>query len=240
MTPWPIRGLLLFLRHPSWWWRPLVATFLGWALLGVVGVAVAWSCWPAAEVTGLEHWLGVCVALAVACATALLTWAVVLPLLLWFALEDLARQAYRSTGREPQELNLARGFAGSLRVLINTAHWRLVWGVGGLVAGFAGPVGVVIAAVGATHLVSLDAWDLALGLDGRGGLDRLAVMRARRAERFTGVAAGALMLLLLGPTVIGLLLWLPAMVCGAALAVADDTGTPPGSAGFSLHREEAG
>ena len=90
-----------------------------------------------------------------------------------------------------------------------------------MIAGFAGPLGVAIAALGVTHVVSLDAWDIALGFQGKNGLERLAALRTHRRERFIGVGAGAAMLLVLGSTIIGLVVWLPAMVCGAALAAGE-------------------
>ena len=229
--PWPIRGLLLFLRHPSWWLRPILGSLIGWLAVIGVGTAISWWQWPLPEVTGWHHWLGVCIALALGFATALAAWALILPLILWFALAGLARQAYRSTGREPRELDVLRDGGASMRVVLNTIPHRL-GAVGiGAVGGFAGPVGVILAAIATTYVVSLDAWDLALSVAGRKGLDRLAVLRDRRLERTIGVVVGGLLLLGLSVTVIGLLLWLPALVCGAAVSVAEAEPQPAGGTG---------
>ena len=231
LMPWPLRGLLLFLSHPSWWLRPILGSLIGWLVVIAAGLAIGSWQWPVPELTGWHHWLGVCLAVALGLATALAAWALILPLILWFALAGLARQAYRSTGREPHELDALRDGGASLRVVLNTIPHRLGAVSLGVVGGFAGPVGAILAAIATTYVVSLDAWDLALSVAGRKGLDRLAVLHERRLERFIGVAVGGLLLLGLSVTVIGLLLWLPALVCGAALSVAEAEPQPAGGAG---------
>ena len=88
-----------------------------------------------------------------------------------------------------------------------------------MLSSFFGPLGLLVGAFGMAHLACIDAFDMALAVRGLSGARRRETMRAHRDEIVQGAMAGAVMNLGLGVTVLGWILWLPAMVSGAALQV---------------------
>lgn len=217
---WPLHGLWYFLRHPRLWLRPLLASLTTALVLGAVVAGIAWWWWPAAAVTGWERWLAWGRALALAIGAGLVLWAVLAPLLMALALESLAHAVLLERGVAAAGLPAGAGIAATLRVVVNTVPWRLGWPLAGLAAGFAGPLGAVVGALGAAHLAAIDCHDTAWSLRGRSGLERLELLRRERVAVWGGAAVAALLLLALAGTVVGLVLWLPALACGAALRVA--------------------
>lgn len=234
---WPLHGLWFLLRRPRLWLRPLLASLATWAVVLAVAGGIGWWWWPAPEAAGWERWLACGKALALAIASGLVLWAVAAPLLMALALESLARAVLAERGCALAELPAASAVAASLRVVVNTMPWRLGWPLAALVAAFAGPAGAVVGALGAAHLAAIDAHDLAWGLRGSRGIERLDLLRRERAQVWGGAAVAALLLLALGWTVVGLALWLPALACGAALRVADQAGAGGGTAGAGATKQ---
>jgi hypothetical protein len=228
---WPLRGVLLFLRSPRWWIRPMLGMLLALAAFVGIGLGTAWSTWPAVEITGMWWWVRALAAVGLGVAAVVVAWVLLLPLLMSFLLEDLARKAnaYAKTQVGPalpmaadrdasHELALVPGILASLKVLSWTMPTRLAWMGGSFVTGLlVAPLGVVISALGMGHVACIDAVDIALSLRGFDGKHRLAALKAHRHEiRQAALTAGLLHLALVA-TVIGWLVWLPGVVVGAAL-----------------------
>jgi len=217
---WPLQGAWRLLTTPRWRLRPLLITTLAWlVLLGVSGATLWWT-WPIETVTGWSRTWAIVWAIGVASATLFAAWLLVLPVLMWLAYEDLARQVQRAAGVEPVDLSLLRSLAAGTRVVVNTLPMRLGWIAAGLGTSLViGPAGVVIGAIGMGQIACIDALDLALALRGLNGLERVAALQAHRAERLqVGVVAG-LMHLGCAFTVVLWPLWLPSLVVGAAQRV---------------------
>jgi len=239
---WPLRGVLLFLRKPRWWARPILGMLLALTAFIGIGLGVAWSLWPAVETTGLWWWLYAGIAIGLAVASVVVAWVLLLPILMSFLLEDLARkanayakdhaQALPSLGAvqsfasveggvdraASHELPMMPGLLASLKVLGWTMPTRLGWMGISLVSGLiVPPLGVVISALGMGHIACIDATDIALGLRGFNGHDRLAALKTHRNEIRQAALTAGLLHLGLSATIIGWVLWLPGIVVGAAL-----------------------
>jgi hypothetical protein len=239
---WPLRGVVLFLRSPRWWLRPMLGMLLALAAFIGLGLAVAWWLWPIPETTGVWWWLYALIAIGLAFAAVVVAWVLLLPLLLSFLLEDLARRA-TAYAREhahalpslrggealagvvadidraaSHELPTVPGVLASLKVMGGTMPTRLGWMGTSLVTGvLVPPLGVVVSALGMGHVACIDAIDIALGLRGFDGRHRLAALKAHRNEVRQAALTAGLLHLGLSATIIGWMVWLPGIVVGAAL-----------------------
>jgi hypothetical protein len=247
---WPLRGVLLFLRSPRWWVRPIVGMVLTMAAFAGLGVGTAWWLWPdPAQTTGVWWWAYVGIAIGLAVAAVLVAWVLLLPIVLSFLLEDLARKANtyakekgipslgaaeslagmvaRIDRAASHELPTVPGLLASLKVLGGTLPTRLGWMGTSFVSGLiVPPLGVVVSALGMGHIACIDAIDISLGLRGFDGHHRLAALKAHRNEVRQAALTAGLLHLGLSATIIGWLLWLPGIVVGAALRTRawDDAG----------------
>lgn len=240
---WPLRGVLLFLRKPRWWVRPMLGMLLTLAAFLGLGIGVAWWLWPdALTVTGLWWWVYAGIAIGLAVASTVVAWVLLLPIVLSFLLEDLARKANayakEHTSALPSlgpaealggvvsgidraashELATVPGLLASLKVLGGTLPVRLAWmGTSFLTGLIIAPLGVVVSALGMGHIACIDAIDISLSLRGFDGHHRLAALKAHRNEVRQAALTAGLLHLGLSATIIGWLLWLPGIVVGAAL-----------------------
>jgi hypothetical protein len=237
---WPLRGVWLFVRTPSWWVRPLLTILILQAALFGIGLLIIWLLWPT-EASGLMWWLSVGLAIGLAFASVLFTWTLMLPLLMSFLLEDLARKANAyakaleahqpSHGSEipsstaqalikqdEHELAMVPGLLAGLKVMTATLPLRFGWMGASLITGIIiSPLGAVVSAIGMGHIACIDAVDISLSLRGRNGNQRLAALHAHRLELRQAAVGAGLLHIALSVTVIGWLLWLPGIVVGAAL-----------------------
>ena len=116
------------------------------------------------------------------------------------------------------ELPLVPGLLASLKVLGWTLPVRFAWMGSSLISGLiVPPLGVVISALGMGHIACIDAIDIALGLRGFDGKQRLAALKEHRNEIRQAALTAGLLHLGLAATIIGWVLWLPGVVVGAAL-----------------------
>lgn len=214
---WPARGLWSFLSRPAWWGRPMLAMLVALVLLIAAASVIGWWWWPTAETTGWSWWWQMGRSLGLAGVGALLTWMLVLPLLMAVALEALARAVQVRAGAAPTpEPTMAVAVLAGLRVLMGTLHLRAACLLLSLSGAFLGPLGLVIGALSMAFIACIDAIDIALSVRGLTGGQRLRALRAHRGEVWLGtLSAGTLNLVLL-PTGIGWLVWLPGLVVGAA------------------------
>lgn len=214
---WPARGLWSFLNRPAWWGRPMLAMLVALLLLIAASSAIGWWWWPTAEITGWSWWWQMGRALGLAGVGALLTWMLALPVLMAVALEALARAVQVRAGAvSTSEPKLSAAVLAGLRVLMGTLHIRLGCLLVALLGAFLGPLGLVLGAVSMAMIASVDAIDIALSVRGLTGAQRLRAMRAHRVEVWMGALSASMLNLVLLPTGIGWLIWLPGLVAGAA------------------------
>ncbi len=220
LASWPILGLRIYLAHPRLWLRPCIGLLLAWIMMLSAIIGVGWWWWP----TPSPHWsrwlahLGI--DLGLAAAAALAVWIFLLPLVMSFALERLAREAQRLAGAPPpQDEPLFASVRSSLHVLVRTLPLRIGWMGLALLSAFSGPIGVIVVACAMAHMAAIDAFDIALSARGIGGRRRMEIQRMHRHEVTQGALAAAALNIGLGLTALGWLLWLPALVAGAATRV---------------------
>jgi hypothetical protein len=218
---WPLNGLLFFLSRPRLWARPLAAVAVGWGLIIAVSFGVSAGAFPSWQLPWWDWLLLTLKAVGYGIAVFLALWVSVVPLLLSLAFEHLARAAQRDVGAGPVvEEPLARSLVSTCQVVLGTMLPRIFWLLLSVAAIFlAGPVSVVVGAIGMAAIGVIDAVDVALAVRGVPGSRRLAIMRAHRGALRTGALLAAALNLALGLTIVGWLLWLPALVCGAAVLV---------------------
>lgn len=214
---WPVRGLWCFLSHPQWWGRPVLAMLVALALLLAAATAVGWWWWPTVEVTGWSWWWQMARALGFGGVAALLTWMLAVPLVMAVALESLARAAQLRAGvTTVADPPIAAAVLASLRVVANTLHIRLGCVLLALLGAFLGPLGLVLSALAMGLTASIDALDTGLAVRGLAGLERVRAIQAHSGELWQGAIVAGMLNLVLLPTGIGWLVWLPGLVTGAA------------------------
>jgi hypothetical protein len=217
---WPLRGLSFFVEHPRLWWRPLLATLIAWGLIVAAAIATTMWQWPVSGIGWWSYtWRGG-VAIGLGLSAALAGWLIVLPIALSLAYEQLARQCQRLAGAPAaDEENIMAALVSTARVIIATLPVRLAWlvlSVGASIVG--GPLGIVVGAIGIGHIGAIDAVDIALAVRGVPGHERVQALRRNAKMIHGGMLSAALLSIALGVTVVGWVLWMPGMVCGAALA----------------------
>ncbi len=207
-----------------------------------LGISIAWWLWPLEHVTGMWWWLYAGMAIGLAVAAVVVAWVLLLPLLISYLLEDLARKANAYAKEhaahlpvsgsapplspagagmeraESHELATMPGILASLKVLGGTLPVGMGWMGTSLITGLIiAPLGVVVSALGMGHIACIDAIDIALGLRGFNGRQRLEALKAHRNEVRQSALTAGLLHLALSATIIGWVLWLPGIVVGAAL-----------------------
>jgi hypothetical protein len=213
---WPVRGLGWFAARPWLWLRPLLAHAAALAVLISVATLVTWWAWPGAYPWWTWLWRAGA-ALSLGLSAALVTWALLVPVLLAVVLDSLAVAVFASQGVTVPTIPIAQAVMGSLTVLSRTLPLRGRWLAVSLFALVLGPGGPLLAAYALARVAVVDACDIALAVRGVPAADRLRLFAADRGWlRWSAVVAGGLQLGL-GLTLLGWLFWMPGLVCGAAL-----------------------
>ena len=205
-TLWPLDGLRWLLMHPALWWRPLAAHAVALLVLLLVGSGCSWWLWPEPQ-PWYWHTLKALGAVALGMLVAISAWMLTVPVLLALVLDSLASAVFRERGLPEAPVALHRSLAAGIAVVIRTLPLRLRWLMVALLGLFTGP-----------------AAPFALGVRGLDSAQRMArYADERNALRGAAMTAGALQLGL-AFTFVGWLLWLPSLVCGAALLTAEREG----------------
>ena len=213
---WPLLGLRWFLAHPGLWWRPLSVHAVALSALLLVAIGVSVACWPG-DVTWWWYMVRASMALGLGAVAALAVWALLVPLLLIPMLDSLAIAVRRERGLPIAETPILEGMAAGVQVLRGTLRLRFyVLGLG-LIAAFTGPFGPLLGSYALGRLAVVDAHDVVLAVGGWDSRQRVTFYAVDPwFWRGSALSAGLLQLLL-AFTLLGWLLWLPALVCGAAL-----------------------
>lgn len=228
---WPLSGLGYFLRHPRLWLAPLAATLAGWIAVFIVACLVLWWRWPGETVEGFWSSLwGILLAFGWAALAAVGTWLAALPLLVGLAYEALVKRVLSEHGVPLGEERTISAIRSAAIVLLRNLGWMILWPtlsvlcqvVAVLVpvtSPVTAPLGLILSQFGLAHIAVLEGGDVALGSRGLAGSRRWRLLRERRREILGAAAVGAGLSLLLGLTIFGWLLFMPAMFTGAALWV---------------------
>lgn len=215
-NPWnsPFKGLVFFLCHPGLW---------GWALLGTTLSAFLtfYACFktiamtfPSAREQGAAYTWHLFQSLGWGLLAFVLMIAIVFPLIFnaCFA-KGLAKHI-----RAEQKGDLFQAWVSSLWVFFRTLRWRILWPLFLLVSIFALPIFVFpLSLIAANHLAVIEAADLILSLYGWDAKKRVAWLHSQGIECFVAALSGALLSFLLGLTIVGWLVWIPAIYCGVFL-----------------------
>jgi len=220
--PQPLTGLGFFLGHPRLWAEPILATLGGILATVVLFALVTWWQWPGA---GVEGWwpytLHLLWALGAGGIAAVVGWFALLPILIGLAYEQLVRQIYRIRGVAVEEERTLSAIRSALVVLLRSLPWILLWTVLGFVLGwFFPPIGVWASQMGLAHLAILEAGDVALSLRGLEGRARWQWLQERRSAVLQGAVVGSLIGVGLGFTMIGWIVFVPALFTATALWIA--------------------
>lgn len=214
---WPVEGLLVVLRHPRLLVGTLLASLLSGACLVVAAAAIWWWSWPHGPLRTGAWFLHLAACLGKVGAGLLLVWVVVLPLLLAVAVDRTVRAVQQLRG-EPAlpETSWLGTWMGCLRVAVRLLPLRLLYAALAVVSLFLGPLGLVLGAYGIGHMACLDSLDAGLAARGLRASERLALLRSHRPAVAGAAVVAGVLVALLSPTLIGWLLWMPAVAAGAA------------------------
>ena len=210
------------LVRPWLWTLPLLAQAALVAAVVLGGLAVGGLLWPGQ--TAEWYWPKAMASIGAGAASVALLWVLLAPVVCGWVFERLAQEVLRERGLA----SVPRGFlactASAAVMTVATLPERLWWILISLAASVLGPFAPLVSAYGIARVATLDAFDIALSArdpdhrSRREGLDR------HQADRRLGAIGAWALKLLLMPTGVGLLLWMPAVVCGAARRVADRVG----------------
>jgi len=219
---WPLAGLRWFLAHPRLWWRPLALHAVALLLLLGCGVGTVMAWWPH---EGTWYWYAfhACLALGLGVVSMGMLWLVLVPILLAPVLDSLAIAVFRERGIEFQELPFVVAVHAGVRVVWRTLPLRLGWLSLGLAGAFLGPAGPFLSSIAVGRIAVMDAYDIALGTQGFTSEQRLAFYAAGGTFFSRSAVTAGLLQLALAFTLLGWLLWMPALVCGAALRCAQQS-----------------
>lgn len=235
---WPLRGLVWLLSRPRLWLRPVLAQAGLLSVMVAAMTTVGWYLWPVEAVTGWARAWEILLALGAGLTAGTLAWLVAAPLITALVLDALAAEVRRHLG-QGVDAGGWHSVPAALSMLRTTFLARLGWTAVTLVALFLGPIGPLVGAYAMARVASLDAFDTALAAgDGHAACRRQGLID-HAGDRTTGALVAALLSLALGMTIIGWVLWMPALVCGAALRLitARESGPhagtlpPPGASG---------
>ncbi len=213
---WPLRGLVWFLRHPTLWARPLMGQLLVLSGTLAIGVSTIWLAWPDPNLSSWTWTWRAGAALALGPFAAAVTWMLLAPVVMALVADHLAAEIRRRQGFVVDEGGW-HSLPAALRMVQRTAAARLGWGMISLLSLFTGPLGPLITAYAMARVAALDAFDTALAAEDGTADHRQAGIIQHAGDRMTGAAVAAGLALLLSLTVIGWILWMPALVCGATL-----------------------
>jgi hypothetical protein len=224
--PWhsPFSGLAYFFSHPSLWGWALLGTLVsGTITLFVCIKVVAWTFPEAANgVWGLYFW-HVMKALGWGLFALVLMISIVFPLIFNGCFAKGFSVILKREKIVHSEESLAGAIASSFWVFFRTLKWRILWPLLLLAALLFLPFLIFpLSLIAANHLVVIESADLILSLFGKQASTRVHWISRHGTECFAAALSGTLLSFLLSLTVVGWLLWIPAMYCGVFLWIKNE------------------
>jgi hypothetical protein len=213
-------GMGFFLSKPKLWLIPLLSAFLAWLLLFFVFIIVAYQLWPHHESAHLKYTLKAFQALGIGAIAALVLWVFFIPFFLNLCFEQLLKKVYLAKGDVLAPLSFFSSISSSAYILFKTFGWRIFWIVlGGLMIIASAPLALIIAQLGIAHIALLDGCDLSLSLKGIESKKKWALIKHYRLGILSGGCVAGLVSVLVMPTILVWLFWIPAIYIGACLWV---------------------
>lgn len=210
-------GAGYFVIRPHLWLAPLLASLVLAVVVGSTSIAMAWWWWPAESVGWWTTLWQASRSLALALVTAIIVWTVTLPLLMIFVYEGLQKRIFRRAHLPTPGESLMAGVWGALRTTIAALPTRALWLALTLVFTWLLPPAALLTAFwGLGHASCRDACDSALALRGIPYPQRQRILSQSSPQLLAAGASAALLQGLLLLTVVGWLLWIPALFCAAA------------------------
>jgi len=224
-SPW--RGLSYFLAHPKWWALPIFATLMVSVFVLSVALGLGWWLWPHnADGIDIGWWTYLWQAgrsIGIALAAGLITWMIALPIAMSLAFEHLQQRIFKQYAIATPGESLLGGINSAVRSVISGLKAQLLWLVITLILSFIFPPLAIISGVWSiAYSVSRESYLSCLALRGVPYKQRQVFIQQQQSQLLAqGLSAAALQAILL-LTLIGWVFWLPALFCGAAIAVTKD------------------
>lgn len=219
---WPFQGLGYFVTHPRLWWLPLFATFFLTVILMSIFAFVMILAWPKVDASFWIKLWEILKAFGYSTAALLIGFVVLMPFLVTLVLDKMVRKILVIENKQVMEVSFFKSFYSGAVIFLKTFFWRIFWPVVGILGAiFLGPIGAFISQLGMGHLAVIDGVDLTLALKGLNTSDRLHHYRQKRGPIFVMGFFAAVLSMCLSITVIGWLLWIPAVFVGATLWVCE-------------------
>ncbi|NRA37408.1 MAG: hypothetical protein HRU15_04660 [Planctomycetes bacterium] len=223
---WPVNGIWYFSIRPMLWFAPMFACSLAWIVSIFLACLVMYWNWPTAEVVGFwAQLIATAWALAYGVLCFVAFWIIAIPFVMGMAYERLALKVLRQQGydleiaQEEGESTIG-AMVSSGRIFVRGLPWRITWGVLGFLSMFIfPPISIFIGAVGLGHICILDVSEIVLVALAQDGEQRKEFYQRNRKHLLAVGCVAGLCSLLLACTLFGLLLWLPGIICAAALAI---------------------
>lgn len=214
-----IVGLKYFSQHPSLWLNPIILSlFLFFALILVFFMVLLFT-WPHAQ--GVDWWvyvLHIFRSIGYSLAGVLVAFIIAIPILIALAIDRMVRKIYQIEGITFQAEGFLRSTFSTMATMLKTLFWRIFWPIIGILSSLLfGPIGIFIAAIGMGHLAAIDGCDLALSIQGLNAKKRMQAYHAHFRDIFFCGCIGGVLSLILCFTIVGWLIWIPAMFCGMAI-----------------------
>ncbi|MBS0626411.1 MAG: hypothetical protein JSS32_10205 [Verrucomicrobia bacterium] len=211
----PFAGLIYFLTHPRMWLLPLLGIVASAALtLFAVLQTIYWKA-PFSDAHSLAFVWQIFQMLGWGCLTFVFMLLFVWPLILNFCFLKVFNSQLR---REGIFAKADMGIVSSIGVFFRTMKWRIIWPFLICITIFFLPFFTIpLTVLAVNHLAVLEAADVALSAYGKSGRERAEWIQRHGTDCMALALSGAGLNVLLSLTVVGWILWIPAVFCGTFL-----------------------
>lgn len=217
----PFAGCSLLISRPRLWGVALSSLLLSCAVISFLFVNIAYFLWPQHHEGVLKTSLTLLQVLALSSTLCFLVWVLVFSFVLMPVFKYLVKKSLIVKETSLQHGNWKSDLSSYLSFFIKTFAWRFSWFCLALASVFIAPAcSFVIIQIGIVHLVLMDGCELSLSLQGQSLKTIRAWIKKRQLSLlFSAIVSGLISLMLL-PTLIVWLFWIPGIYIGTALWVA--------------------
>jgi len=211
-------GFGYFIARPHLWIAPLFAALLSFFVLVAAFFLTAYLSWPSDTLGFFSYTWGIFKSLGYASLVIIALWVSVFPIILNFAFENMVGKILHDKRIPIQGEGMMQAAASSIQVMFRTLGWRIFWPLATFISlFFFGPLAMVLAQIGMGHIAIIDACDLSLTIQGTPAKQRIAALKSRLLPILTAGFIAGMLSMLLTPTIIGWLFWLPGVYAGCTL-----------------------